>query len=213
VSRPAATASRATAAGRRALLLRAVLACALGVAAALLISCGSSGKGLIPSADATPLQSDFEAVSQAAQTGNGSCSATETAIAKTEQDFNALPPTVDAGLRTRLREGITNLRTRALKLCTQPLSSGTTTGTTAKTTTTSTQTTSTSTQTTPANTQTTTTQTTPTQPSTSTSTAPGGGTAAPGETPAGGSEPGAGNGNGGGVGPGGQGAPGQEGGK
>ncbi|HEY7961985.1 MAG TPA: hypothetical protein VID29_08700, partial [Solirubrobacteraceae bacterium] len=52
--------------GRRA-LVRAAAACALGVTAALLVSCGSSTKGLIPTADAGPLQSDFEAVAQAAQ--------------------------------------------------------------------------------------------------------------------------------------------------
>ncbi len=156
-------------------LTRVLLAAALGLATALLIACGSSGKGLIPTADAGPLQADFEAVSQAAQAGNGSCTATEAAIAKTEQDFGALPAGVDAGLRNTLRQGISNLRTRALALCTQPLA-GVSTGTTAKTTTTPTQTITT--PTTP--TQTTTVPTTPTGPTETTGT--GGGSEAPPET-------------------------------
>ena len=73
--------------------------------AALLVACGSSGKGLIPTANAGPLQSDFEAVAQAAQSGEGSCTATEAAIEKTESDFAALPATVDAGLRKTLSVG------------------------------------------------------------------------------------------------------------
>ena len=87
----------------------------------LLASCGSSGAGLIPAQNAGPLQSDFDAVAQAAEKGNGSCAATEEAILKTEQDFSALPATVDAGLRSRLREGITKLHSDALELCKQPL--------------------------------------------------------------------------------------------
>ncbi len=177
---------------------RLALAAALGLSAALLVSCGSSGKGLIPTANATPLQADFEAVAQAAQTGGGECTPTETAIAKTEQDYNALPTSIDAGLRTTLREGIVNLKQRALALCSQPLSS-VTTGTTART-----QTTTTSTQTTPTTTTPTTPTTTTTTPAEETSTGPGGGTTAPLETPSEGES------HAGGVGPGGAGPPGQE---
>lgn len=176
-------------------ILRAALAALLGVAAALLVSCGSSGKGLIPAASAGPLQSDFEAVAQAAQNGDGSCTTTAEAIRKTEQDFNALPTTVDAGLREKLSQGITNLRSRALTLCAQPLPQTTVTSATPpRTTTVKTQ----STATTPTTTQTTSTQTPPTTPAPTTS-SPGGGTPAPG---AGGSESsqGAGPGQGGGAG-------------
>jgi hypothetical protein len=185
-------------------LIRMSAACALGVAAALLVSCGSSGKGLIPAAQGGPLRNDFAAVNQDATSGNGSCAATETAIARTEQDFAALPASVDAGLRNNLRQGIANLSSRARALCAQPLA-GTTTGTTtAKTTTT------TATNTTPTTTETTTTPTTTvTTPTTTTptTTAPGGGTVAPGgEAPAGGSQ-------GGGTGVGAAGGSGQEGGK
>jgi hypothetical protein len=196
VSRPVQPSSSGCSRRGRA-LLRAALACVLGVGAALLVSCGSSSKGLIPTANAGPLQNDFEAVAQAAQSGNGNCTATEVALVKTLHDFYQLPASVDAGLRNTLRQGIENLRTRALALCAQPLTPTTTTGTTAKTTTTAptTPTTTTSTQTTP--TQPT---TTPTTPTTTTPAGTGGGTAAPGESPSGG---GTGAGEGGGVGAGG----------
>jgi hypothetical protein len=156
-------------------LLRFALACGLGATSAVLVSCGSSGKGLIPAADAGPLQSDFEAVASDARAGGGSCAATEAALAQTEHDFDALPATLDSGLRERLQTGMKNLRERALELCAQPHGQATTTGTP------STTTTSTQTQpTTPTVTQTTTTQTTPTTtPSTTTTPGTGGGTPAP----------------------------------
>jgi hypothetical protein len=165
--------ARRRASAARPRLLRVSLAALLGVAAALLISCSSSGKGLIPLSNAGPLQSDFEAVAQAAENGDGSCSATESALLKTEQDFDALPSSVDAGLRKTLHSGIENLRTRSLALCAQPLPQATVT--TPKTTTSTTPTT------TPTETQTTDTQTAP-APETSEPSGPGGGTPAPGET-------------------------------
>jgi hypothetical protein len=171
---------------------RPALACPLVLAATLLASCGGSSAKLIPVADAGPLQSDFETVQQDAETGDGSCATTESALLKTEQDFAVLPASVDAGLRATLRQGIDNLRVRALALCAQPLAQTRTTATTPKNTTS----TSTSTTTTPPTTTTSTTPTTPTTPST-TSTTPGGGTPAPGETPpAGGGTPGGGTGEG-----------------
>ncbi len=195
------------------------LAAMLGVAAALLVACASSTGKLIPVADSGPLQGDFEIVAQEAESGNGNCSATETALAKTEQDFNELPGSVDSGLLDTLRQGIENLRKRALALCAQPLAQNTATSTTPKpstTTSTSTATTPTTTPSTTTPTTTTPTGTTPTTPAT-----PGGGTpAGPGEaTPGIGSEQGgtgAGEGNGEaseGAGAGGIGAGGQEGGK
>jgi hypothetical protein len=161
-------------------LIRFTLVGLLGAAAALLVSCGSSGKGLIPSAKAGPLQEDFEAVAQAAAAGNGNCTATESALGKTEQDFLKLPASVDAGLRRVLEEGIENLRKHALSMCTQPAAgttgtTGTTTGTTSappKTTTTETTTTATTTPTTP---------TTPTTTPTVTPPSSSGGTEAGGE--------------------------------
>jgi hypothetical protein len=162
----------------------------LGVAAALLVACGSSTGKLIPVADSGPLQGDFETVAQEAESGNGDCSATETALAKTEQDFNALPGSVDSGLRDTLRQGIDNLRKRALALCAQPLAQNTATSTTSKPSTT----TSTGTAPTPTTTPSTTTPTTttPTNPTPTPPATPGGGTpAGPGEaTPGIGSEQG-----------------------
>jgi hypothetical protein len=179
-------------------LLRVLLGALLGALAALLISCSSSGKGLIPTADAGPLKGDFRAVAQAAENGDGSCAATESALLKTEQDFAALPSSTDSGLRKTLRQGVENLRTRALALCAQPLpqATGTTTAPTTSTT---------ETATTPTVTQTTSTQTTPT--TTPTTSGPGGGTPAPGaegeeETPGLGKGEGAGKGHDGGTGPG-----------
>jgi hypothetical protein len=184
--------------GARTRMLRLAAAGLLGAAAALIVSCGSTGKGLIPTGNAGPLQSDFEEVAQAAKAGNGSCTVTSAAILKTERDFAALPSSIDAGLRRRLHEGIANLRTRALVLCSQPLTPATVTGTTQRTTP--------STSTTPPATQTSTTPTTPTSTTTPTTSSPGGGTPAPGV--GGGEAPsGAGNGQGGGVGAG-EGAPG-----
>jgi hypothetical protein len=139
----------------------------LGACAALLVSCGSSAK-LIPVANSEPLQRDFEEVAHAAESSHGSCAATEAAIVKAEGDFHALPETVDAGLRRRLEEGLTKLRSDALEVCAQPAAGTTTQATTPRTTTTNT---------TPTNTQTTTTNT---QPPTNTQTTP------PATTPSGG---------------------------
>ena len=84
-------------------LRRTLPAAALGAAAALLLaSCGGSGRGLIPSANAGPLQGDFERVVQEAESGGGSCAGTEAALSKTERDYGALPA-IDPGLRKRLQ--------------------------------------------------------------------------------------------------------------
>jgi len=167
---------RVHATGRRG-RARALAAGLLALVAALaLAACGSSGKGLIPSASAGPLVGDFEAVLQAAENGGGNCSATESALAKTEEDFHALPSTLDRGLRANLRQGIANLHDRAHELCSEPAGSGTHTTDTTKTTTTTTTTTPQKTTTTPPQTTTTPPQTTTTPPGN------GGGTPAPGES-------------------------------
>jgi hypothetical protein len=117
-------------------LFRLIPAALLGVGAAVLVSCGSSGKGLIPLRYAGPLQSDFQAVLQAAREGDGSCVATAAAIRKTEHDLRNLPASVDSGLRGRLSEGVANLSASARQLCAQPLAqtgTGTQTTSTAKT--------------------------------------------------------------------------------
>jgi hypothetical protein len=130
------------------------LAAVLAGSAALLSACGGSS-GLIPAGNAGPLRSDFEKVAEAAESGNGNCASTETAIARTERDFASLPSSVDARLRTRLSEGIEHLASQARVACRQPSGGGTaTTGTatesstTSKTSSTSTSTTTTTTYTT-----------------------------------------------------------------
>lgn len=174
-------------------LTRLAVAALLGVSAAVLVSCGSSDKGLIPLANARPLQSDFEAVAQAARSGDGNCTATTEAINKTEQDFAALPSTIDPGLRQRLSKGISNLRSRALALCAQPLAQTTTTNAPRTTTTTATKTQTQPPAPTTPTTSTPTTSTTPTTPATTTPNN-GGGTVAPGAESAPGVGPGGGRG-------------------
>jgi hypothetical protein len=179
------------------ILIRLLAVALLGAAAAMLVSCGSSGTGLIPSADAGPLRSDFEAVAQAAASGNGDCATTELALGKTEEDFLALPATVDRGLHARLQQGIANLRKQARAMCLQPASTATSTSTqTTPTTTTTTTSTQTTPSTTPSNT-TTTPPSTQTTPSTTTPSGQSGGTEASGE---GSGEPGSGAGPGAGAG-------------
>jgi hypothetical protein len=168
---------------------RLLLAALLGVGAAVLVACGSSGVGLIPAENASPLERDFQTVARVAGEGNGDCSATDAALLTTERDFQALPATVNAGLHNKLAEGITHLRKTALATCAQAL----TTTTTSTTTTPTTSTTTTPTSTTPAATQTTpTTSTTPTTPTTSTGPPPTSTTTPPS---GGGTSPGVGGGN------------------
>ncbi len=113
---------------RRVGFMRLLSAAVLGVGAAVLVSCGSSGAGLIPAQSAGPLLRDFQAVEAAAKAGDGDCTGTEAALRTTENDYHTLPSSVDAGLRARLEEGISDLHARALALCAQPLAQTTTTG-------------------------------------------------------------------------------------
>ena len=159
---------------------RLLTAALLGLACAALVACGSSGKGLIPAADAGPLQNDFETIAREAEAGNGNCAATNGAIAKTEADFAALPGSVDPGLHAHLREGIENLAKRSREMCREPSAGTTATATTTTSTTTRPTTSSTST----TSTSTSTTTSTPSSSSTSPTTTipnPGGGTPAPSE--------------------------------
>jgi hypothetical protein len=184
--------------GRLPTFAKALVAALMGGAAAVLVACGSSGNGLIPAAQAGPLQSDIEAVEKAAGEGNGDCTLTEAALLKTDQDYQALPASVNSTLRGKLSLGIEQLHKVAREACAQPLG-----GTTTTTTTKAPPTTSTPTTTTPT-TPTTTTTTTPTTPTPPAETeepehGAGGGTEAPeaGSGGAGTEEGNAGNGSGG----------------
>jgi len=175
-------------------VLKLALAAILGLVTALLVACGGSGRGLIPSANAGPLKSDFDNV--AAAVGNGDCAGTRSALSQARSDLDALPATVDPRLRRKLSAGLRNLARNAVVDCAQNQPQTTTTQTT--------QTTAppTTTQAPPPTTQT---QTTPTgPPPTSTQTTPppgppqtnGGGTQAPGGGNGGGGGGGGGNGGG-----------------
>jgi hypothetical protein len=157
---------------------KALLAAALGAAAAVLVACGSSGTGLIPAAQAGPLQSDIEAVEKAAEAGNGDCSPTEAALLKTDQDYAALPRSVNTTLRGKLRIGIENLHKVAMEACAQPVANTTTTAAPKPTTTTAPPPTTTPKTTT---TNTTPTNTTPPSEREEPERGTGGGTPAPGE--------------------------------
>jgi hypothetical protein len=178
--------------GRLAVLAKLALAALLGAAAAALVACGSSGNGLIPAAQAGPLQGDIEAVEKAAEEGNGNCSATEAALLRTDRHFVALPSSLDSTLRGKLKLGIENLHKVAMEACLQALPL-TNTVTTPRTTTTTTPTT-----TTPTTPTTTTTNTTTTPPpsggaeseETEHEHGTGGGTPAPGESKPPGAGPG-----------------------
>jgi cytoskeletal protein RodZ len=177
--------------------LKLPLVLLLAAAGASLAGCGGSS-GLIPAGSAGPLRSDFEAVAEAAENGNGNCSKTESALESTQHDYERLPSSVDSGLRNRLSEGISHLRSQALLACKNPSGGGaTTTATVSKPTiTTSSTPTTTTTTTTTTSTEEATESTTHTE-----SSAPNGGTP-PSETPGGHAGEGhAGEGNPGGVSP------------
>ena len=63
---------------------RALGGLVLALLASVLVACGSSSGGLIPSGYANPLQSDFETVAADAQQAEGKCTKTEEALARTE---------------------------------------------------------------------------------------------------------------------------------
>lgn len=110
---------------------RALPAVAVALLASVSIAaCGGSGASLIPAADATPLEQDFEAVANAARSGHGSCAATEEAIEKTRRDFSKLPSGTGSRLRTTLEGGIRNLAERALAECSTSRTTSTSTSTT-----------------------------------------------------------------------------------
>jgi cytoskeletal protein RodZ len=161
--------------------LRLVLAGALGVAAALLVACGSGGANLIPVANAGPLQNDFNAIAN--DVANGSCTATMNDLQRAQSDAASLPSTVDPRLRSRINQGLADLaRTAPTECAKNSTSTQTTTAPTTSTQTTSTQTTTappTTTTTAPTTTAPPTTTTAP--PTTTTSPVPdnGGGTPGP----------------------------------
>jgi hypothetical protein len=145
-----------------------LLAAVLGVGSGVIAACGSGSgdrSNLIPQSSADRMKSALSDVRSAV--GDGNCDSAEQALARARGVLVNLPASVDEGLRTRLKQGLDNLRTIVPTECRQQ-STSTPTTTPETTTTQSTATNTTPTNTTP--TDTTPTNTTTTTPTTSTGT-------------------------------------------
>ena len=155
-----------------------LLALVLGVAAAALVACGSSGSSrrqFIPDRSAQRLSDALGDVRSAVD--DGDCTEAAQALARARGVLVNLPSSVSDRLVAQLREGLDNLRVIAPKECVKnraKTQTQTTTETTTPETTTTTETTATTTtSTTPTTTTSTTpTTTTTTTPSTTTTTPP-----------------------------------------
>ena len=157
---------------------RAVLAGALGFAAAFVVACGG-GSGLLSSNDASSLNNQLDSVSSALASKN--CGDVSSATSQLADDVVNLPSSINSTLRNNLTQGVSTIAQLARRQCanvpstptapTTPTAAATTTQTHTETTPT-TPTNTTTTPTAPTNT-TTTPATTPTTPGT-TSTGTGG---------------------------------------
>jgi hypothetical protein len=174
--------------------LRILLPCALGLVAALLVSCGDTSN-LIPGTDADAINKNVDAASNAAASGR--CGAANAAVNRAELHVRKLPSKVDGALRADLEQGLEKLRVAAARECTQNNQTTATTESTQSTQTTATTESTASTATTDTQTQTTDTQTTPTQ--TTDTSGGGGGNTGGGGTGGGGGGTGAPGGSGGGT--------------
>ncbi len=96
--------------------LALLTALALGAATAFLVACGG-GDNLIPSGDASSLESALDQV--ASEFHAGRCQAAEQAVSKLNGELVNLPDSVDAKLRSRLRSGVANLDERVRQTCTE----------------------------------------------------------------------------------------------
>jgi hypothetical protein len=97
-----------------------VLAALLGVAAAGLVACGSSGgdrRDLIPVRSADRLKSALSDVRSAVE--DGECDKARRAISRARGILVNLPSAVDDDLVTRLRQGLDNLEDVAPRECEQ----------------------------------------------------------------------------------------------
>jgi hypothetical protein len=159
--------------------VRLPLAFVLGIAAALLVACGSSNQKLLPPVSADRIKNHLAEIRQALDQQD--CQKAEAGVQTLYSDLARIPPTVDRRLRTRLREGIDKLSARVPIDCQQP----TTTTDTVPTTTAPAPTTET-TPTDTTTTETTTTETTTTPPPTDTTTTPTDTSPPSGGTPPGG---------------------------
>jgi hypothetical protein len=139
---------------------RAVLAGALGFAAAFVVACGG-GSGLLSGNQASSLNNQLDSVSSALASKN--CGDVSSATSQLADDVVNLPSSINSTLRNNLTQGVSTIAQLARRQCAN-VPSTPTTPTTPTAPTTTTQTHTTTTPTTP--THTTTTPTTPTNTTT-----------------------------------------------
>ena len=148
--------------------VRFPLAFLLGVAAAVLVACGSGGSSdkLLPSRSANRIKNDLADIRSAVD--QQACEAAQKALQDLNRDINRLSSKVDPRLRQNRREGYDKLAHRVPIDCQQPTTTTTTVPTTTTTAPTTTETTPTTTETTPSTTTNTTPTSTTTTPQTTT---------------------------------------------
>jgi hypothetical protein len=177
---------------------RAVLAGALGFAAAFVVACGG-GSGLLSGNQASSLNNQLDSVSSALASKN--CGDVSSATSQLADDVVNLPSSINSTLRNNLTQGVSTIAQLARQQCAN-VPSTPTTPTTPTAPTTTTQTHTATTPTTPTHTNTTPTTPTDTTTNPATTSTPSGTTS----TGTGGAGVGQGSGNsGGGSGPGGNG--------
>ena len=94
---------------------------ATALATGALGGCGSNEK-LLPASDASAMDESFQRVADA--TNSGDCAAATSALADARKAFDALPSSVDAGLRERILAGIEQLGRTVPEQCGQAASGG-----------------------------------------------------------------------------------------
>jgi hypothetical protein len=94
--------------------LRILLPCALGLIAALLVSCGDTSH-LIPGTDADAINQNIDAAASAS--GDGRCGRADAAVQRAQTHVQQLPSSVDPKLKADLEQGLARLRATAASEC------------------------------------------------------------------------------------------------
>jgi hypothetical protein len=145
-------------------LPRLLLTLVLGFAAAWLVACGGSGKGLLAGTSADELKSQLDTISGEVQAGQ--CSPARADAHDLGAKVNALPASVDRKLRSALSDGAKQLLNLAAGECRAPKTTISTESTQSSDTTSSTPSTTNSTPSTSSTPTTTSTPSSPTTPTT-----------------------------------------------
>lgn len=95
--------------------LPGLLALALGVGAALLVACGSSTSGGVPSGDGSVIKGQLDDVRQ--RVADGQCDGLSGQLREVDSAIDGLPRSVDARLVKALSDGSTRLRSNAVNDC------------------------------------------------------------------------------------------------